>query len=51
MEITRPAFEATLDIFQHAGLITKRHRYEDVVAPPPGCLTPRLSRRRAWAVQ
>jgi len=35
-EITRPAFEATLDIFQHAGLITRRHRYEDVVAPPPG---------------
>jgi NitT/TauT family transport system substrate-binding protein len=36
VEITRPAFEATLDIFQHAGLITKRHKYEDVVAPPPG---------------
>jgi NitT/TauT family transport system substrate-binding protein len=35
VEITRPAFEATLDVFQHAGLITKRHRYEDVVAPPP----------------
>jgi NitT/TauT family transport system substrate-binding protein len=35
VEITKPAFEATLDIFQHAGLITKRHRYEDVVAPPP----------------
>ena len=35
VEITRPAFEATLDIFQHAGLITKRHTYEDVVAPPP----------------
>jgi len=34
-EITRPAFEATLDIFQHAGLISKRHRYEDVIAPPP----------------
>ncbi len=33
--ITRPAFEVTLDVFQHAGLITKRHRYEDVVAPPP----------------
>jgi NitT/TauT family transport system substrate-binding protein len=31
VEITRPAFEATLDVFQHAGLITKRHRYEDVV--------------------
>lgn len=35
VEITRPAWEATLDIFQHAGLITKRHRYEDVIAPPP----------------
>jgi NitT/TauT family transport system substrate-binding protein len=35
VEITRPAFEATLDIFQHAGLITRRHRYEDVVASPP----------------
>jgi NitT/TauT family transport system substrate-binding protein len=35
VEITRPAFEATLDIFQHAGLITKRHKYEDVVAQPP----------------
>jgi len=36
VEITPPAFEATLDIFQHAGLITKRHAYEDVVAQPPG---------------
>ena len=35
VEITRPAFEATHDIFKHAGLITKRHAYEDVVAPPP----------------
>jgi NitT/TauT family transport system substrate-binding protein len=35
VEITKPAFEATLDIFQHAGLITKRHKYEDVIAPPP----------------
>jgi NitT/TauT family transport system substrate-binding protein len=35
VEITRPAFEVTLDVFQHAALITKRHRYEDVVAPPP----------------
>ncbi len=34
-EITRRAFEATLDIFQHAGLITRRHKYEDVIAPPP----------------
>jgi NitT/TauT family transport system substrate-binding protein len=35
VEITRPAFEATLDIFQHAGLISRRHKYEDVVAQPP----------------
>ena len=35
VEITRPAFDVALDVFQHAGLITKRHRYEDVVAPPP----------------
>lgn len=36
VEITRAAFEVTLDVFQHAGLITRRHRYEDVVAAPPG---------------
>jgi NitT/TauT family transport system substrate-binding protein len=36
VEITRPAFEVALDVFQHAGLITKRHRYEDIIAPPPG---------------
>ena len=35
MEITRPAFEVALDVFLHSRLITKRHRYEDVVAPPP----------------
>ncbi len=35
LEITRSAFEVTLDVFEHAGLITKRHRYEDVIAPPP----------------
>lgn len=35
VEITRPAWEATLDIFLHAGLITKRHPYEDVIAQPP----------------
>lgn len=35
VEITRAAFAATLDIFQHAGLISKRHAYEDVVAQPP----------------
>ena len=35
VEITRPAFEVALDVFQHAGLITKRHAYTDVVASPP----------------
>jgi NitT/TauT family transport system substrate-binding protein len=35
VEITRPAFDTALDVFQHSGLITKRHRYEDVVAAPP----------------
>lgn len=36
VEITRSAYEATLDIFQHAGRITRRHRYEDAIAAPPG---------------
>jgi NitT/TauT family transport system substrate-binding protein len=35
VEITRPAFEVALDVFQHSRLITKRHRYEDVIALPP----------------
>jgi len=35
VEITRPAFEVALDVFQHSRLISKRHRYEDVVATPP----------------
>jgi NitT/TauT family transport system substrate-binding protein len=35
VEITRPAFEVALDVFQHSKLITRRHRYEDVIATPP----------------
>jgi NitT/TauT family transport system substrate-binding protein len=35
VEITRPAFEVTLDVFQYADLITRRHKYEDVVVQPP----------------
>jgi NitT/TauT family transport system substrate-binding protein len=35
VEITRPAFEVTLDVFQYAHLIIRRHRYEDVIAQPP----------------
>lgn len=33
--ITREAYEAALDVFLHARLITKRHPYEQVVVPPP----------------
>lgn len=36
VEITPDAYEVTVDVFQHAGLITRRHAYDDVVALPPG---------------
>jgi len=35
VEITREAFEVTLDVFLHAGRISRRHPYDQVVAPPP----------------
>jgi NitT/TauT family transport system substrate-binding protein len=35
VDIARAAFEVAVDVFQHAGLITRRHRYEDVVVAPP----------------
>jgi NitT/TauT family transport system substrate-binding protein len=35
VDITRPAYEAALDVFQHSGLISKRPAYEDVIAAPP----------------
>jgi NitT/TauT family transport system substrate-binding protein len=35
VEITKAAYEATLDVFEHVGRITKRHAYEDAIAPPP----------------
>lgn len=35
IEITRPALEATLDIFLYNGLIGERYAYEQVCAPPP----------------
>lgn len=40
VEITRPAWEATVDIFLHAAMITRRHRYEDVIASPPDAASP-----------
>lgn len=35
VEITRPAFEATLDIFQYNGLAKRRYRYEEICCQPP----------------
>ena len=35
VEITPEAFDVTQDVFLHSGLITKKHTYEEVVAPPP----------------
>ncbi len=35
VEITCAAYEATLDVFQHAGRITQRHAYEGAIAQPP----------------
>jgi len=34
-EITRAAFEKTLDVFQHVGLLKQRYGYEQVCAAPP----------------
>ncbi|MDG2077659.1 MAG: ABC transporter substrate-binding protein [Arenicellales bacterium] len=35
VEITRAAYEVTLDVFAHAGLIHKRHPFEAVCVAPP----------------
>ena len=35
VEITRPAVEVTLDVFEYSGLITRRHKYDEVIAQPP----------------
>lgn len=36
VEITREAFEVTLDVFEHHGLIPERYAYDQVCAAPPG---------------
>jgi NitT/TauT family transport system substrate-binding protein len=36
VEITPAAFEATLDVFEHAGTLKERYRYDQVCARPPG---------------
>lgn len=35
IEITRPAFEVTLDVYEYNGLLKRRYSYDDVVAAPP----------------
>ncbi len=35
VEITRPAFEAVLDIFEYNGTLQQRYRYEQICAAPP----------------
>lgn len=35
IEITEPAYEATLDIYQYAGGLTQRHAYDQVCSKPP----------------
>lgn len=36
VEITRQAFEVTLDVFEYNGLIQERYDYDQVCVPPPG---------------
>ena len=35
VEITRSAYEATMDIFEYAGGLKERYRYEQICAEPP----------------
>ena len=35
VEITRSAYEKTLDVFEYNGLLKRRYRYDEVCAPPP----------------
>ena len=35
VEITRAAYERTLDVFEYVGLLKRRYRYEEVCAAPP----------------
>jgi NitT/TauT family transport system substrate-binding protein len=36
IKIPADLYKNALDVFEHAGLITRRHAYDSVVAPPPG---------------
>jgi hypothetical protein len=36
VEITRAAYERTLDVFEYNGALKRRYGYEQVCAAPPG---------------
>ena len=50
VEITRPAFEVTLDVFQYAGLITRRHKIRGRDRPAAGLTGGLPARRRKGAM-
>lgn len=35
VEISQEAYEVTLDVFEHAGVLSKRHDYESICCAPP----------------
>jgi NitT/TauT family transport system substrate-binding protein len=35
VEITQAAFEKTLDVFEHSGLVKQRYRYDQICSAPP----------------
>ena len=35
IQIPKELYDNALNVFEHAGLITRRHPYESVVTPPP----------------
>jgi NitT/TauT family transport system substrate-binding protein len=35
VEITRAAYEKTLDVYEYNGLVKQRYRYDEVCAAPP----------------
>ena len=34
--IPRDLYQSALDVFEHSGMVSSRHAYEDVVVAPPG---------------
>ena len=36
VEITQPALEAAMDVFEYAGSLKQRYRWDQICAPSPG---------------